>query len=228
MANDAAVWEARKLLRSARSATLATARDGQPFASLVTPACATDLSVLMLLSSLSEHTRQLLADPRCAVMAVGNATDANPQTAPRVTVTGRAVRVEDSALRARWVARHPYAAFYAGFGDFGLFHLQPESGQFIGGFGSAHRLRLADLTPDPEAVRAIAAAEASIIGHMNADHADAIMHMAGGPGWRMSAVDVDGCDLLREEAVTRIAWSAPATDAHDVRRELIRLARGET
>ena len=75
---------------------------------------------------------------------------------------------------------------------------------------------------------ALIAAEAEISVHMNADHADAIMHMAGGPGWRMSAVDVDGCDLLREEAVTRIAWSAPATDAHDVRRELIRLARGET
>ena len=29
---------------------------GQPFASLVTPACAPDLSLLLLLSDLSEHT----------------------------------------------------------------------------------------------------------------------------------------------------------------------------
>jgi putative heme iron utilization protein len=226
MANAAAVWQARKLLRDARSATLATVSDGQPFASLVTPACAPDLSVLMLLSSLSEHTRQLLANPRCAVMVVGEAADANPQTAPRLTVSGQAVHVEDAALlRVRWVARHPYAAFYAGFGDFGLFRLQPESGQFIGGFASAHRLQQAELTPAPEAVRDIAVAEASIIAEMNADHADAMARMAGSPGWRMTAVDVDGCDLAREETVLRIAWSAPVADAYGVRRELIRLAR---
>ena len=36
-------WEARKLLRAARVGTLASALDGQPFASLVTPASAPDL-----------------------------------------------------------------------------------------------------------------------------------------------------------------------------------------
>ena len=60
-------FEARKLLRAARSGTLATAVDGgQPFASLVTPACAPDLSRLLLLSNLSEHTRHLCAEPRCS------------------------------------------------------------------------------------------------------------------------------------------------------------------
>ena len=48
---DEAAWEARKLLRAARSASLATVLDGQPFASLVTLACTGDLSVLLLLSS---------------------------------------------------------------------------------------------------------------------------------------------------------------------------------
>jgi hypothetical protein len=51
-----AAWDARRLVRAARAATLATTAQGQPFASLVTPATAADLSVLMLLSSLSEHT----------------------------------------------------------------------------------------------------------------------------------------------------------------------------
>ena len=50
------VWQARSLLREARAATLATAEDGQPYASLVTPAPAPDLSLLMLLSGLSAHT----------------------------------------------------------------------------------------------------------------------------------------------------------------------------
>src|SRR6202790_3527979 len=95
-------FEARKLLRAARSGTLATAADGgQPFASLVTPACAPDLSLLLLLSNLSEHTRHLRAEPRCSILVCGAAEGANPQTAPRVTVTGIAGVVDDRDLKKR-------------------------------------------------------------------------------------------------------------------------------
>jgi heme iron utilization protein len=225
MADVAIVWQARTLLRAAKAGTLATAKEGQPFSALVTPACAPDLSVLMLLSGLSEHTRHLRADPRCALMVVGAPVDLNPQTAPRLTVTGEAHPEDNPALKAHWVARHPYAGFYAGFADFTLFRLRPSGGQFIGGFASAHRLRPADLQADPAAVAAVAGAEPGILAHMNDDHPAAIAHMAGGPGWRMVAADVDGCDLAREDEVRRVAWSAPVTDAGGVRAELVRLAR---
>jgi putative heme iron utilization protein len=225
MADDGVVWQARVLLRGARAATLCTARDGQPFGALVTPACAPDLSVMMLLSSLSEHTRHLRHDPRCAVAVVGAATGPNPQTAPRLTVVGEASVEPDPALKARWIARHPYAAFYAGFTDFTLFRLRPSGGHYIGGFASAHRLSQAELQADPAAVAAIAEAEAGIIEHMNADHAAAIAHMAGEDGWQMVAVDVDGCDLAKDETVRRIDWAAPVADAGGVRAELVRLAR---
>src|ERR1700676_5609502 len=114
-------FEARKLLRAARSGTLATVVDGgQPFASLVTPACAPDLSLLLLLSNLSEHTRHLRADPRCSILVSGPPEGANPQTAPRVTVTGIAEVVTDLGLKARYLAVHPYASLYADFGAFNL------------------------------------------------------------------------------------------------------------
>jgi putative heme iron utilization protein len=219
------VWQARKLLRGARAATLATAEDGQPYAALVTPAPAPDLSLLVLLSGLSAHTRHLQADGRCALLVMGEATDDNPQTAPRLTVMGVASPEPDPALKARWVARHRYAAFYADLPDFRLVRIRPTGGQFIGGFASAHRLAAADLTPDPDAVAAVAEAEAGVIEHMTADHADAVDCIAGSPGWRMVAVDVDGCDLAREEAVLRVPWRAPVADANAIRAELIRLAR---
>jgi putative heme iron utilization protein len=92
------------LLRAARAGTLATVQDGQPFASLVTPATAPDRSVLMLLSNLSEHTRHLKADPRCSLMVTGAATGLNPQTAPRFTLSGTAAPIADAALKARWLA----------------------------------------------------------------------------------------------------------------------------
>ncbi len=220
---------ARLLLRSARGGTLATIGNGQPFASLVTPAAAADASILLLLSSLAEHTRHLQADPRCSVMVAGPATGLNPQTAPRLTVTGLAEPEPDVRLKVRWVALHPYAAFYAGFGDFALWRVRPLAGLFIGGFASATRLEKADLDPDPAGVASIDAAEPGILAHCNADHADALgriaaAHGGAGDGWRMAACDVDGCDLARGETLLRVAWSAPAAGPGDVRTELVRLA----
>lgn len=225
----AAAWEVRKLLRAARVGTLATATEGQPYAALVTPAVAADCSPLLLLSALSEHTRHLRAEPRCALLVAGSAAERNPQTAPRATLTGLAEPADDPALKARFLAVHPYAALYAGFGDFGLWRLRPLAAIYVGGFATAVRLRRDELMPDAGAVAAIAAAEASIITHCNTDHPDALAAIAeaaggGGGAWRMAAVDVDGCDLAADETVVRIAWSAPAVDAAGVRTELVRLA----
>jgi hypothetical protein len=205
---------------------LATSLAGQPYASLVTPATAPDLGLLLLLSELSEHTRHLHAEPRCSVLVMGAPTGVNPQTTPRATITGLAEMIDDPAMKARYLAVHPYASLYAWFGDFALWRIRPMGGMFVGGFARAARLRLADLTPDPHAVAAIAAAAEGIIVHCNEDHPDAMARIAGAPGaWEMVAVDVDGCDLAQGEGVVRIAWSAPVADPGGVRAELIRLAR---
>ncbi|MGI4945136.1 MAG: DUF2470 domain-containing protein [Janthinobacterium lividum] len=221
---------ARRLLRAARQATLATQSDGQPFASLVTPATLPDGSVLLLLSGLSEHTRHLRAEPRCALLVTGTADGANPQTTPRVTLTGLAAPLEDPAAKARWVALHPYAAFYAELGDFSVWRMEPRGGLFVGGFARAYRLRQEVLRPDPGPVAAIVAAEAGIIGHCNADHAEALAriatrHGAAAGAWVMVAADVDGFDLCCGETVLRVPFSAPVTDSRGVRAELVRLAQ---
>jgi hypothetical protein len=224
---DSPGFEARKLLRAARSGALASVVDGgQPFASLVTPACAPDLSLLLLLSDLSEHTRHLRAEPRCSVLVIGAADGANPQTAPRVTVTGIAEVDDDPALKARYLAVHPYAALYAGFGDFHLWRVRPMGALLVGGFARALRLRQADLAPDPASVASIAASEEGIITHCNNDHPDALAAIAGEAGdWRMVTADVDGTDLARDERVRRVHWSAPVTNSGEVRKELVRMTK---
>ena len=218
--------QARQLLRAARAGTLATVHAGQPFAALVTPATAPDLSLLLWLSTLSEHTRHLQADPRCALHVAGPPDGPNPQTAPRVTITGLAQPDPNPELKARWLAVHPYAAQYADFADFALWRIRPTQALYVAGFARAHRLRQVDLLPDPEAVARIAEAAQSIMTHCNTDHPDTIALLAGAPGrWRMVAVDVDGCDLALADTVRRIAWSEPVADAQAVRAELIRLVR---
>jgi len=209
---DSPAWEARRLLRAARSGAFGTVVGGQPFVSLVTPATAPDLSVLLLLSSLSEHSRHLNADARCSLLVTGAPEGANPQTAPRVTVTGLAEAEPDPGAKARWLAVHPYAAGYADFADFAIWRIRPAQALLVGGFARAARLRHRELAPDPAAVAAIAAAAEGIMAHCNTDHPDALAVIAGANGraWRMAGVDVDGCDLASGEEVKRIAWSAPA------------------
>ncbi|MDB5413224.1 MAG: hypothetical protein JWR10_1559 [Rubritepida sp.] len=224
-------FQARQIIRAAASATLATQLEGQPFASLVTPACAPDLTPLLWISTLSEHTRHLQREPRCALLFTGSAEGPNPQTAPRVTLTGIAEQIEDPALKSRWLACHPYAALYADFGDFALWRILPAGALMVGGFARAVRLRMAELLPDAAAVAAIAEAEAEIVAHVNDDHADAVAAIAqgvlGGPAgeWRVTAVDVDGLDLCSGDTVLRHAFESPATGADCVRGELIRAAR---
>ncbi|MBS7809920.1 HugZ family pyridoxamine 5'-phosphate oxidase [Roseococcus pinisoli] len=228
---DEAGFEARKIIRAARAATLATQLEGQPFASLVTPACGPDLAPLLWISTLSAHTRQLMRQPRCALLFTGPAQDANPQTAPRVTLTGIAEQIEDPKLKARWLARHPYAAIYADFGDFALWKVKPGEALLVGGFARAKRLRLAELLPDPAAVEAVAAAEAEILQHVNDDHADAVAAIAqgllgGGSGaWRLTTADVDGLDFALGETVLRLDFTAPVDGPEGIRKELIRAAR---
>lgn len=234
MASQDGIREAIGLIRGATAATLACAADGQPFASLVTPAPAPDLSPLMWLSSLSAHTRMLAAEPRCALLFAGAAQGANPQTAPRVTLTGLAEPVPEAeipSLKARWLIRHPYAAEYAAFTDFALWRMRIGGALHVGGFARAERIRPADLAPDPESVAAILAAESEIVAHVNADHADAMAAIAqgllgaGAADWRLAAVDVDGCDISDGNQTVRLAFLTQVSDADGVRAALIRAAR---
>jgi putative heme iron utilization protein len=225
-APEPVIRQARQLLRGTRAGSLATNFNRQPYASLVTPACAPDFSVLLLLSDLATHTSHLRADKRCSLLVVGPAETANPQTAPRLTIIGAAKKESNPALKQRWLALHPYAAMYAGFADFSLWRITPTAGLIVGGFARAMHLKDTDLTPDINAVEAVSAAESAILSHCNTDHADALATLAGHPGdavWRMVAVDIDGCDLASGDIVKRIDWSAPVKDADGVRNELVAL-----
>jgi putative heme iron utilization protein len=221
----------RCLLRAARAGTLATQTPDGPFASLVTPAVAPGGGVLLLLSSLAAHTRHLLADPRCALMVVGEASEAekNPQTAPRLTVTGHAARDHDPESRRLWLSRHPYAALYADFSDFALWRITPQAGHFVGGFARAAKLEAGDLRPPDAAVAALAAAEADILAHCNADHADALALLGGDTlEWRMLGLTPDGFFLGCGDRVTFCAFAAPVADAAGARDAVGKVVKAAT
>jgi len=199
----------RLVARSCRKAALATSMDGRPYASLVTVAFDHDLSPILLLSGIADHTRNLEVDPHVALLLEGTQELANPQTGPRVTLTGHAVRDSDPRLRRRFLAVHPGAALYADFADFAVWRVCLERAHFVGGFGRAVWLD-APLVP-PEDSAALAQGEEAVLIEMNQDHGARLAALLSGRtgDWRLVGLDVDGCDLAAGEDVVRVAFPLP-------------------
>ena len=224
---------ARRLMRSSDHVALATSLAGHPYVSLVASACAIDASPLLLLSDLAQHTRNLLADPRVSLLFDGTADYPDPLAGPRLTLIGRAERAHDPGgaplAAARFAARHPASAGYAGFADFHLYRVAIERGHLVAGFGRIAWIEAEHLRFRGDA-SALAAAEAEIIAHMNEGHADAIALYAErllgrqGDGWRMTGIDPEGLDIRREGETARLDFAAPVLTPEAARRTLARLA----
>jgi putative heme iron utilization protein len=208
--------EARALLRRARSAAFATALAANgadvawPYASLVTIACDADASPILLLSDLSDHTRNIGRDDRASLLIEAASNRANPQTGPRVTLLGRIVRTADQRHRRRFLARHPSAGLYAGFADFNVYRMSVERAHFVGGFGRAVWLSAEDVLLASFKAAAAAEAEPALLATWQGTGAEQVATAAEhrlarpGPGWRLVAVDPEGCDLRRRGTVSRL------------------------
>jgi heme oxygenase (biliverdin-IX-beta and delta-forming) len=225
--------DARGLTRRALKASLATlgAGNGYPYASLITVATEASGAPIFLISGLGQHTRNLSLDPRASILFDGTGASGDPLQGARVTLIGRAEKkTSDEAVKRRFLARHPEAAFYADFPDFAFWRLSVEDAHYIGGFGRIVDFGPSDLLVGTEGAGDLLAAEAGIIEHMNADHADAIRlyatRLAGAPEgfWRMSGIDPEGCDLICDGNVRRISFKAPVSSPEEARQELVRLA----
>jgi hypothetical protein len=223
----------RELIRGCDRAALATAlpvADGAawPYASLVLVAVDHDLSPILLVSDLAEHSKAIARDPRVSLLFDGTGGLAQPLTGPRVTLMGRATKTDDDRLRKRFLRHHPDAGMYAGFRDFNFYRVSPERTHLVGGFGKIRWIEPAELLalpPLPE----LAASEEGIVIHMNEDHADAVQLYAtrllglGGEGWTMTGIDREGIDLRSRGDVARLPFDAPLGAASDARQSLIAL-----
>jgi len=191
---------ARRLIRGRDHAALGTSLAGRPFVSLVATACDSDATPLLLLSDLAQHTKNLLADASVSLLFEDVAGHADPLAGPRLTLLGRAEQCDDPPAAARFAARHPASASYAGFADFHLYRVVVGRGHLVAGFGRIAWIEAAELRFAGDA-SPLAIAEPEIVDHMNNDHAEAIelyaRHLLGRqtPGWQMTGIDPEGLDL---------------------------------
>jgi putative heme iron utilization protein len=225
---------ARRVMRSVDRATLATSqRDagGWPYPSLVLTALDHDASPLLLISDLADHTANIKADPRAGLLFDGTGGLAEPLTGPRVSVLGRMEVTEDPRHRARFLARHESASFYAGFGDFTVWRMVVECAHLVAGFGRIHWIAAEDLLFRLSDTETLALREPDVVEHMNDDHADAVELYATvllgqpGGGWKLTGIDPEGCDLRLGGRTARLDFDNPVSDAEAARVEFVRLVR---
>lgn len=225
-----AVAEAKRLLRSIRAGSLATLNgSGDPFATLVTVATDPDGSPLILVSQLSAHTRHLDKDPRISLL-LAETGEGDPLAHPRLTITGTAAKVAESATRARFLARHPKAELYADFADFSFWRIAMREIHLNGGFARAARFPANRIITPLTDAGALLVAEVEAVAHMNADHADALslyaQVIAGMPpgAWTATGLDPDGMDLVCGNLTARIPFAPPITNSRDLRKALVQMA----
>lgn len=221
--------EARRLARAQQQAVLSTLSlrlEGYPFGSVAPFVLDHAGRPVILISDLAEHTRNLKADPRCSLIVQPFSPDM--QTAGRVTVVGRAERLPDKdALGPRYLRYHPQAQDYFAMHDFAFWRIEPVRIRYIGGFGRIHWI-------EPEAYLlpegALAAQEADILAHMNADHPHNLrdycrhVHGVATEAVEMVGIDPDGFDVRADGRLLRFDFSAPIADAQGARAALVELA----
>ncbi|MBT8461450.1 MAG: pyridoxamine 5'-phosphate oxidase family protein [Gemmatimonadetes bacterium] len=109
---------------------------GEPYASLVEILPLPDGDVVMFLSGLAEHRKNLDADSRGSLLLGPAIGSPDALTQPRATIVGRAERVEDRAeFRDLYLEAHPGSATYIDFPDFAFYRLRAERVRYIAGFG---------------------------------------------------------------------------------------------
>jgi len=140
-----------RLLRTQRTAALATLSEGAPLVSMVLFVAAADFASFYIhVSRLAQHTQALLQDPRVSLMvAAPDAGEQDPQLLPRVSIRGDATdtppaAADFEAAKTAYLEKFPRSAVTFGLGDFMLWRISLRGARYVQGFGKIFDLTAAD------------------------------------------------------------------------------------
>ena len=230
--------KAKTLAFKMRTATLCTFSvdpEGYPYGSLVTYAMYQE-SPIFLISSLAEHTKNLISNSKSSLMIAKTGED-NSLAQERVTLLGECKKLPErktAGAKHAFVKNHRDAAFYADFSDFSFYQLKVLEVRFIGGFGRmswADEGQWLDAKPDP-----VAPYSQEIIDHMNTDHSDTMVLYCKAMSKAtdttkavMTAVDRYGFEMTattqQGQRPIRLGFDNKVTTADEVRKELVLKAK---
>ena len=186
---------------------------------------------IFLISTMAMHTQNLQADPHASLLVMQESGPNDVLGAGRITLLGNVAMVPQAEIaeaRQLYLERHASSKYWVDFEDFSFYRMEIVDVYFVGGFGVMGWIPVADYgvgQPDP-----LADAAASIIQHMNADHADALIFItqafAGIAASEASMTSVDRLGfhvrLKTEEGArgARIAFTREVRSAREARTAL--------
>jgi putative heme iron utilization protein len=216
--------EARLMLRAHRYGALSTLSkkfDGYPFGSITPYLVDHDGSLLILVSTLAEHTKNIGHDPRVSLIT-HDQRDPRIQIQGRVTVVGKA-QPEPNREQAglRYLRHFPEARTYFGMHDFSFYRIRPVAIRYIGGFGKIHWVDMENYAVAQAEI--FAQREEALLAEMNAQQRDVLRQLLQQRHGIAAAVvqavglDCDGLDVRCDEQTWRLdfpeAVSSPSQDA---------------
>ncbi len=213
--NDDRFEDARQLWAGRFQGVLSThsqAEPGYPFASVVPYCLDREGRALLLLSHLAQHTKNLIADPRCGI-SVAEAAEGDVQQTLRLSCLAdcRAVEGTDTDAHGRWFRYYPDSRVYFEQLNFRLYRLQPKRFHYNGGFAAARWLGTERvLRPSP----------------FSADEETGVLDELAGltpslaPPARLAGVDPWGLDLRHADRLERIPLPGPL-DTPEALREVL-------
>lgn len=205
--------------------------EGYPFGS-VTPYCLdADFVPNILISSIAQHTKNILANPKVSLLISETHTKTNKQSLSRLTYIGDAQKVvDDEDIKKRYLSYFPAAADYFKAHSFSFYRINPTRLRYIGGFGKIYWIEKEDLK-----LKNIFAIddEQKIVSHMNQDHLHNLqaytrfylgLEVGEGDSLRMLGLDQFGFDLSLNEVKHRIDFKQPLEDASQARSVFVEMA----
>jgi putative heme iron utilization protein len=200
---------------------------GYPFGSVVPYVLDQEGLPLLLLSPLSQHTKNLEADSRCGLTVVAEGAG-DIQQRGRLSAVGKVTPAGADADVERYFRVFPHTQPYREQLGFRFYRFTPRRFHWNGGFATARWfgpdriLRANPLSPE---------AQRRIIAHMNQDHTDALRTYVGvidGTEGEhavvMIGIDAEGIDVRVADRLRRIPLLRPIASPAEAREVLVEMA----
>ncbi len=212
--------------------TISARLEGFPFGSVV-PYCLDGKGMpLILISTIAQHTKNILKDERCSLTILKDSHDV--QSNGRLCIIGNAELLpEDQVLAQERYYRHfPNSKGYHSTHNFSFYRIKPVSVRYIGGFGAIHWFEPEDfLISNPFQGKG----EDRVVDHMNEDHMKDLkryceyykqMTIGADDQVRMVGIDALGFDVFVNDQKVRFSFDEPISNAGEARTAMVALSKG--
>jgi putative heme iron utilization protein len=233
--SSAAIATSRSLLNTKDFgilSTLSVKLGGFPFGSVV-PYCLDENGmVVILISTIAQHTKNIIEDDRCSMTVINEADDV--QANGRLCIIGHmeSLLENDADVKERYYRHFPKSREYSNTHNFSFYRLRPISVRYIGGFGAIHWFEPSEfLINNPFHGKE----EDKVINHMNDDHHDSLisycevykkMIISPDDSIRMVGIDTMGFDAFVNDKKVRFDFELPVQNAQEAREALVTLSKG--